>query len=68
MTISCGTSIPARKHQLTKADLQYKTDTKTLEKMLAELMDIRDEDIRDDDREDMASSNQGELQNRSLNK
>lgn len=38
LIVSCGNSIPVRKYQLTKAEIEYKTDTKTLEKMLAKLM------------------------------
>lgn len=40
LLISCGNSIPMspRTHQLTKAEIEYKTDTKMLEEMLAKLM------------------------------
>lgn len=38
-----------RKHQLTKAEIEYKTSTKTLEEMLAKLMNT----------DDLASTNQG---------
>lgn len=57
VVISCGNPLPARKYQptYTKAELQYKTDTKTLEDVLAKLMNVRD----DIDHDELAAVNQG---------
>ena len=52
---ACATSMPARKHQLTKAEIQYKSDTKTLYDMLAKLMNTHD------GKELLATTNQGML-------
>ncbi len=41
---SCGNSLPVRKHQLTKAEIQYRNDIQTLREMLAEYMNIIDDE------------------------